>query len=185
MSNDNTRRHWHGTPGDRHEQLNVWMNGGAKGPSGRASWAMPIPDTRRVCHLPLTVPFSSIIPWHYITTSLPHYVIPTLLIYPYPSTHLYISKADLTPKMKDSNTSTSSNGSKRVEDTLPNAPGMGERRGSSVDSSSGLFSNLNTQKRGSTNADMATRRASWNEQAANRGMFAKWWDGYTRGSGSK
>ncbi|CAG8142512.1 hypothetical protein PENNAL_c0046G01963 [Penicillium nalgiovense] len=132
MSNDNTRRHWHGTPGDRHEQLNVWMNGGAKGPSGRASWAMPIPDTRR-----------------------------------------------------DSNTSTSSNGSKRVEDTLPNAPGMGERRGSSVDSSSGLFSNLNTQKRGSTNADMATRRASWNEQAANRGMFAKWWDGYTRGSGSK
>ncbi|OQE30737.1 hypothetical protein PENFLA_c002G07721 [Penicillium flavigenum] len=132
MSNDNTRRHWHGTPGDRYEQLNVWMNGGAKGPSHRAAWAMPISDTRR-----------------------------------------------------DSNTSTSSNGNKPVEDALPNAPTTRERRGSSVDSSSGLFSNLNTQKRGSTNADMATRRASWNEQAANRGIFAKWWEGYTRGSGSK
>jgi hypothetical protein len=28
MSNDDTRRHWHGTPGDRYEHLNVWMNGG-------------------------------------------------------------------------------------------------------------------------------------------------------------
>ena len=41
MSDDNTRRHWHGTAGDRHEQLNVWMNGGAKAPSHRAAWAMP------------------------------------------------------------------------------------------------------------------------------------------------
>ncbi|KAJ5309017.1 hypothetical protein N7508_004396 [Penicillium antarcticum] len=41
MSDDNTRRHWHGNPGDRHEHHNVWMNGGAKGPSSRAAWAMP------------------------------------------------------------------------------------------------------------------------------------------------
>ncbi|KAJ6180475.1 hypothetical protein N7519_010936 [Penicillium mononematosum] len=154
MSNDNTRRHWHGTPGDRHEHLNVWMNGGAKSPSGRAAWAMPIPDTRRVCHLPLSIPSHLSFPLHHYFTTTP--------IPPPPR-----------------------NGSKRVEDALPNAPGMGERRSSSVDSSSGLFSNLTTQKRGSTNADMATRRASWNEQAANRGIFAKWWDGYTRGSGSK
>ncbi|CAI7662719.1 unnamed protein product [Penicillium glandicola] len=133
MSDDNTRRHWHGTPGDRHEHLNVWMNGGAKSPSGRAPWAMmPGMETRR-----------------------------------------------------DSNTSTSSNGNKQSEGTAPNPPpSLAERRRSSA-GSNGLFSNLNTQKRESTNPDMATRRASWNEQAAKGGMFSKWWDGYTRGSGSK
>ncbi|KAJ5503273.1 hypothetical protein N7463_006147 [Penicillium fimorum] len=129
MSDDNTRRHWHGTPGDRYEQLNVWMNGGAKGPSGRAAWAMPSTDRR------------------------------------------------------DSNTSTSSN--KGTEDTAPNPPSLGDRRRSSASSTGGLFSNLHTQKRESTNPDMATRRASWNEQAAKGGMFSKWWDGYTRGNDSK
>ncbi|KGO77775.1 hypothetical protein PITC_010420 [Penicillium italicum] len=131
MSDDNTRRHWHGNPGDRHEHLNVWMNGGAKSPSGRAAWAMPGTDRR------------------------------------------------------DSDTSTSSNGNKATEGTASNLPGQGERRRSSAGSSNGLFSNLHTQKRESTNADMATRRASWNEQAAKGGMFSKWWEGYTRGSGSK
>ena len=51
MSDDNTRRHWHGSPGDRYEHHNVWMNGGAKGPSIRAPWAMPVGSetaTRRV-----------------------------------------------------------------------------------------------------------------------------------------
>ncbi|KAJ5373876.1 hypothetical protein N7517_005882 [Penicillium concentricum] len=131
MSDDNTRRHWHGNPGDRHEHLNVWMNGGAKSPSGRAAWAMP--DTER----------------------------------------------------RDSNTSTSSSGNKGTEGTATNYPSLGERRRSSAGSTGGLFSNLQTQKRESTNPDMATRRASWNEQAAKGGMFSKWWDGYTRGSGSK
>ncbi|CAL5873773.1 uncharacterized protein PFLUO_LOCUS8055 [Penicillium psychrofluorescens] len=37
---DNTNRHWHGIPGDRHEHHNVWMNGGAKAPADRAAWAM-------------------------------------------------------------------------------------------------------------------------------------------------
>lgn len=87
--------------------------------------------------------------------------------------------------MKDSNTSTSSDGTKQTEGTAPNPPTLAERRRSSAGSTGGLFSNLNTQKRESTNADMATRRASWNEQAAKGGMFSKWWEGYTRGSGSK
>ncbi|CAG8909323.1 unnamed protein product [Penicillium egyptiacum] len=181
MSDDNTRRHWHGTPGDRHEHLNVWMNGGAKSPTGRAAWAMPITETRRVCHLPLSI--SALIPLalhHHLTTSLP-----TLPIHIHLSIYTTSPKSNLTPKMKDSNTSTSSNGSKRIQETLPDAPGIGERRGSAVDGANGLFSNLQTQKRGNSNADFATRRASWNEQAATRGMFSKWWEGYTRGSGSK
>ncbi|KAJ5812139.1 hypothetical protein N7474_008440 [Penicillium riverlandense] len=37
---DNTKRHWHGNPGDRYEHLNVWMNGGAKAPADRPPWAM-------------------------------------------------------------------------------------------------------------------------------------------------
>ncbi|KAJ5222649.1 uncharacterized protein N7469_008889 [Penicillium citrinum] len=37
---DDTRRHWHGTSGDRHEHLNAWVAGGAKGPAGRAPWAL-------------------------------------------------------------------------------------------------------------------------------------------------
>lgn len=87
--------------------------------------------------------------------------------------------------MKDSNTSTSSDGNKQTEGTGSNLQSLGERRRSSAGSSQGLFSNLHTQKRESTNADMATRRASWNDQAAKGGMFSKWWEGYTRGSGSK
>ncbi|KAJ5964444.1 uncharacterized protein N7479_004320 [Penicillium vulpinum] len=134
MSDDNTRRHWHGSPGDRHEHLNVWMQGGAKSPSGRAAWAMPNTGDRRD---------------------------------------------------SDTSTSTSSTGTKQSEGTSSNPPSLGERRRSSGGSSAGLFSNLHTQKRDSTNPDMASRRASWNEQAAKGGMFSQWWDGYTRGSGSK
>lgn len=87
--------------------------------------------------------------------------------------------------MKDSNTSTSSDGNKQTKATASNLPSLGDRRRSSAGSSQGLFSNLHTQKRESTNADMATRRASWNEQAAKGGMFSKWWEGYTRGSDKK
>lgn len=51
---DNERRHWHGTAGDRHEHHNVWMQGGAKGPSSRAPWAltpemMANLNARKVC----------------------------------------------------------------------------------------------------------------------------------------
>ncbi|KAJ5788353.1 hypothetical protein N7457_003343 [Penicillium paradoxum] len=129
MSDDNTRRHWHGSPGDRHEHLNVWMSGGAKAPTSRAAWAMmPGMETPR----------------------------------------------------RDSTSSTSSNG-KQAEGTSPTLPTVSERRRSSTTSSTGLFSNLHSQKRDSTDPDMATRRASWNEQAAKGGFFSKWWDGYTRG----
>lgn len=37
---DNVKRHWHGTAGDRHEQLNVWTQGGSRGPASRAAWAL-------------------------------------------------------------------------------------------------------------------------------------------------
>jgi hypothetical protein len=37
---DDTRRHWHGTSGNRHEHHNAWVAGGAKGPAGRAPWAL-------------------------------------------------------------------------------------------------------------------------------------------------
>lgn len=90
MSDDNTRRHWHGIPGDRHQHINVWMNGGAKSPSGRAAWAMPTTDTRRVGHLPLWISVSYIsFPWHYITTiTIPIPLYPSIDLSPYHlSTH--------------------------------------------------------------------------------------------------
>ncbi|KAJ5632368.1 hypothetical protein N7490_008707 [Penicillium lividum] len=34
------RRHWHGDIGNRHEHLNAWTAGGAKGPAHRAAWAL-------------------------------------------------------------------------------------------------------------------------------------------------
>ncbi|KAJ5895246.1 hypothetical protein N7495_006937 [Penicillium taxi] len=40
MADDAARRHWHGNSGDRHEHLNVWTQGGAKGPTPRAPWAL-------------------------------------------------------------------------------------------------------------------------------------------------
>ncbi|KAJ5571971.1 hypothetical protein N7535_005631 [Penicillium sp. DV-2018c] len=125
MSDDNTRRHWHGSPGDRHEHLNVWMNGGAKARSPRAAWAMPSTQTgRRHNH----------------------------------NSHI---------EMKDSDTSTSSQG-KQAEAGSPPFPTVSDRRRSS---GSGLFSNLQTQKRDSTDPGMAGRRASWNEQAAKGGSL--------------
>lgn len=56
-SPDNTRRHWHGDPGARHEHLNVWTAGGAKGPAPRAPWALTpemiaASQARRVSHQP-------------------------------------------------------------------------------------------------------------------------------------
>ncbi|KAJ5156748.1 hypothetical protein N7492_009551 [Penicillium capsulatum] len=44
---DDPRRHWHGNPGDRHEHLNVWVQGGPKGPSPRAAWALTPEMMRR------------------------------------------------------------------------------------------------------------------------------------------
>lgn len=51
---DDTRRHWHGSPGARHEHENVWTHGGAKGPAVRAPWALTpemtaAANARRVC----------------------------------------------------------------------------------------------------------------------------------------
>ncbi|KAJ5096105.1 hypothetical protein NUU61_005461 [Penicillium alfredii] len=134
---DDTRRHWHGNPGDRHEHLNVWVQGGPKGPSGRAAWAMlPGMETTR----------------------------------------------------RDSNTSTSSatsnaNNANNAGGTAasPTLPSVSERRRSSTSSSGALFSNLQTQKRQSTDPDMVSRRASWNEQSQQGGFFSKLWEGYTRG----
>ncbi|KAL2001387.1 hypothetical protein VTN02DRAFT_1816 [Thermoascus thermophilus] len=88
-----------------------------------------------------------------------------------------------------------------VSDAL--APALGGRRGSDSSSSSsvtsssntsssntnssttprGLFHTLSTQKRSSTDQNLARRRQSWNEQAVGGpgGFFSKWWDGYLRG----
>lgn len=56
---DDTRRHWHGTSGNRHEHHNTWVAGGAKSPAGRAPWALTPEMTsnlnaRRVCLSPST-----------------------------------------------------------------------------------------------------------------------------------
>jgi hypothetical protein len=83
--------------------------------------------------------------------------------------------------MKDSTTSTSSNKDTNSNAT-PTIPSVSERRRSSASSNGGLFASLQSQKRDSTSADMANRRASYNEQLAKGGAFSKWWDGYTRGT---
>ncbi|KAJ5333488.1 hypothetical protein MYU51_014077 [Penicillium brevicompactum] len=128
---DDTRRHWHGSSGDRHEHHNVWMNGGAKAPSPRAAWAMPVgtETTRR--------------------------------------------------------DSTTSNTSKNSDAASPPLPTLNERRRSSSGANSGIFANLQSQKRNSMDAEQYARRASWNEQATKGGMFSQWWNNYTRGSESK
>ncbi|KAJ5675651.1 hypothetical protein N7462_008548 [Penicillium macrosclerotiorum] len=134
MSDDNTKRHWHGNPGDRHEHLNVWMSGGSKGPASRAAWA-------------------------------------------------------LTPEMmaasrRDSSSSTGSASNQPAADSNNSSQpysSVNERRRSSAGSGSGLFSNLHTQKRESTDPNMVDRRASWSEQQQKGGVFSKLWEGYTRG----
>ncbi|KAJ5532290.1 hypothetical protein N7513_001324 [Penicillium frequentans] len=98
----------------------------------------------------------------------------------------------LTPEMmanlnarKNSDASTSSNtGNTANQSGSPAVPSVGERRRSSASSPGGggsLFSNLQSQKRDSTDPSMAGRRASWNEQQAQGGYFSKLWNGYTRG----
>lgn len=197
MSDDNTRRHWHGTPGDRYQQTNVWMQGGAKARSPRAAWAMPETDpTRRVCHLPLFFSFFYLSWFLFASYHLSH-----LLYYIYHFAILVSSKshnptsnwiipyhyptATQLTTMKDSNISTSSNGNKQSEGTSTFPTVNDRRRSSSTGSSNGLFSTLQSQKRESTNPELASRRASWNEQAAPGGFFSKWWDGYTRGNAPK
>ncbi|KAJ5175300.1 uncharacterized protein N7482_001177 [Penicillium canariense] len=137
-SPESPKRHWHGTPGDRYQQTNVWMNGGSKAPASRAAWA-------------------------------------------------------LTPEMmanaasrRDSagSTSSASSGTANQSADSPQTPSVNERRRSSGSSGSGagLFSNLRTQKRESSDPSMAARRASWTDQQQKGGVFSKLWDGYTRGS---
>lgn len=89
MSDDNTRRHWHGSPGDRYQHVDVWMNGGAKSPTGRAPWAMPITDNRRVGHVPLWISISVSV--SYIPIPILSFIIIPLALhhyYCYPSIHL-------------------------------------------------------------------------------------------------
>lgn len=84
--------------------------------------------------------------------------------------------------MKDS---TTSNTSKNSDAASPPLPTLNERRRSSSGANSGIFANLHSQKRNSTDAEQNARRASWNEQSAKGGMFSQWWNNYTRGSESK
>ncbi|KAJ5389523.1 uncharacterized protein N7496_000591 [Penicillium cataractarum] len=128
---DNLKRHWHGTAGDRYEHLNVWTNGGSKGPASRAAWALT-PE---------------------------------------------MQAAEAKRRESVGSASSANSGS-------PTTPSVHDRRRSSAGSGSGagLFSSLSSQKRESADANMAARRASWNEQREQGGFFSKLWEGYTRGS---
>ncbi|PYH75594.1 hypothetical protein BO82DRAFT_359897 [Aspergillus uvarum CBS 121591] len=70
-----------------------------------------------------------------------------------------------------------SSNSNNMASSPPRAP---DRRRSSGQNSS-LFEGLTSQKRNS-DPNFASRRDSYTEQAQTGGMFARWWDGYTRGS---
>jgi hypothetical protein len=94
----------------------------------------------------------------------------------------------LTPEMMAAdtqrrNSAASANSNANSNDSgSPTTPSVNERRRSSASSGKGLFSGLSTQKRESADANMATRRASWDEQRQQGGFFSKLWEGYTRGS---
>ncbi|OJJ41075.1 hypothetical protein ASPWEDRAFT_34556, partial [Aspergillus wentii DTO 134E9] len=77
--------------------------------------------------------------------------------------------------------SSSSNANANANAGTPTTPSVGERRRSSANPNS-LFSNLNTQKRNSTDPNAEQRRASYNDQMQRGGFFSKWWDGYTKGN---
>jgi hypothetical protein len=151
---DETRRHWKGEPGARHEHVNPWGHGGAKGPASRAPWALTpemmtnLNNTRRVSPYPSP--------------------------YPIPQTPCEVYRAE--GDNQGSDTSTSSQNA-NAEPSSPQT--VSERRRSS--SGAGLFNNLQTQKRDSSDAGMAGRRASWNEQREQGGFFSKMWNDYTRG----
>ncbi|KAL8810905.1 MAG: hypothetical protein Q9200_002207 [Gallowayella weberi] len=52
-------------------------------------------------------------------------------------------------------------------------------------SSSGTkFNNLHNQKRNSTDAAAAARKASWAEQSKAPGIFGSMWNSFTKGTGS-
>ncbi|KAE8383036.1 hypothetical protein BDV26DRAFT_252541 [Aspergillus bertholletiae] len=61
-----------------------------------------------------------------------------------------------------------------------NPPTAPNRRRSSQGAS--LFESLTNQKRNATDPASEARRASYNDQMQQGGFFAKWWEGYTRGS---
>lgn len=92
---------------------------------------------------------------------------------------------------QDSDTSTSSTGTATANananastsdgNSSPTFQTVSERRRSSAGSGAGLFSNLQTQKRESTDPSMVGRRASWKDQREQGGFFSKLWEGYTRG----
>ena len=74
-----------------------------------------------------------------------------------------------------------SSNSSQNQNNEPQSPQTVSERRRSSGSGAGLFSNLQSQKRDSSDAGMAGRRASWNEQREQGGFFSKLWDGYTRG----
>ncbi|KAJ5579963.1 uncharacterized protein N7459_005948 [Penicillium hispanicum] len=187
---DDPRRHWHGNPGNRYEHTNVWVQGGPKGPTARAPWALTpemIANTRRVRNSP---PHTS----RLCQTSDP--IQSTLILYNTPSIpnqHQYHSNMAPRHDQQSSSTSTSSTGSasnsnsnsnttkNNAANESPTLPSVKDRRRSSASSGGPLFSTLQTQKRESSDPGMAGRRASWNEQAQKGGVFSRLWEGYTRG----
>ncbi|RAL08955.1 uncharacterized protein BO97DRAFT_190802 [Aspergillus homomorphus CBS 101889] len=85
---------------------------------------------------------------------------------------------EMTTDRRGSNSSDMSNSSNNMASSPPRAP---DRRRSSGQNSS-LFGGLTSQKRNSADPNFASRRESYTEQSQSGGMFARWWDGYTRGS---
>ncbi|KAI4246583.1 MAG: hypothetical protein L6R40_001946 [Gallowayella cf. fulva] len=60
-------------------------------------------------------------------------------------------------------------------------PDESQRRRSS---STTKFNNLMNQKRNSTDASAAARKASWAEQSKAPGIFGSMWNNFTKGGGS-
>ncbi|RAK80666.1 uncharacterized protein BO72DRAFT_445233 [Aspergillus fijiensis CBS 313.89] len=85
---------------------------------------------------------------------------------------------EMTTDRRGSSSSDMSSNSTNMSSSPPRAP---DRRRSSGQNSS-LFEGLTSQKRNSADPNFASRRESYTEQAQTGGMFARWWDGYTRGS---
>ncbi|OJJ44657.1 hypothetical protein ASPZODRAFT_144618 [Penicilliopsis zonata CBS 506.65] len=129
---DDSRRHWHGDIGNRHEHQNAWVRGGIMQNILRPVWAPNEPEKDR--------------------------------------------------RGSDSSTMSAVSSASAANESSNSPPSVADkRRRSSVHGSGPLFQNLSNQKRNSTDADAASRRASFMEQSEKGGMLSKWWEGYTRG----
>jgi hypothetical protein len=146
------KRHWHGTVGDRYEQLNVWVRGGAIQtlPGRRPSTDVNDRHVRLTSFLETTVR-------QFLSSSTLILFLPVLTI------------------QQDSTSSESSTSS--AHGASPPRNGSGERRRSST----GLFEGLTSTKRNATDPSVAARRQSWLEQSEQGGYLSKLWNTYTRG----